>query len=197
MRAQHEMRRQRLREYLVFRVKLIEFLDIVGLWRLLKERSVSSKTPVPRTCRDFADSLRTPLLSWFALFIDKNGMNVIELWKELFPSHSAEIDAAWNRMKPAWDILRTFRDRAGFHGDKPLRFFNARREILVRQNRELIDQALVEFQKLQVKILAAESSELRDLPQAVDEFLTELETDHGHSHYNRQEFKRYLMIPGN
>jgi hypothetical protein len=191
-RAMTEMRKRALREYLVFRVKAIEMLDIGAVRQNAAAGSLSIQNPVGRRPSDFADSLRTPHLSWFALLIDKNGMDVIKLWSDLFPSHKQEIKETWNRIKPAWDVIRTFRNRAGFHADKPKLFFKARHEVIAQQQR--IREAIEDFQKLFRTILKAEASELPDLPQAVDEFLDELEAEH-HSSFNRQEFKRYLMIP--
>ncbi len=190
----HEMRRHALRRYVVFRVKAIEFLDIGALWQSLNKNEFCPKTPVGRTTNDFADSLRTVQLSWFALFVDKSrdGLNVIELWKQLFPKHRVGIESAWQRMKPAWDILREFRDRAGFHADNPVKFFNARRRILLEN--QLVTEALKEFEHLFKTLLNAEATELPELEQAVDSLLDELEGDHGHK-YNRSEFKRYLIIP--
>lgn len=187
---QFEERKQELRQYLVFRVKLIEFLDTAALWMQLTNGRVRP-TPAQRKPSDFADSLRTSLLGWLALFVDKNGMNVIELWKKLFPNRREEIEQSWQRIKPAWDILRRSRDKAAFHADKPRAFFDARRKI--QQNGNMIMQALKEFQKLQQAILNAESAELADFPAAVNIFLDELEAA-GHR-YNRAEFKRYLLIP--
>jgi hypothetical protein len=191
--VQHEMRKHALRRYLVFRVKVIEFLDIVALWHDLTQGRPWPHVPASRKPRDFADSLRTVLLSWFALFIDKSkdGMDVIELWKQLFPSRRTQIEGAWCRMKPAWDILRTFRDRAGFHADKPVAFFKARREILMQQ--KTVMAALREFQRLLGSLLRAEATELPDFRGAVDEFLDELESDL-RSRFNRGEFTRYLML---
>ncbi len=148
MSVQHEMRKHALRRYLVFRVKVIEFLDIAALWQDLTRGNLCPHAPAGRKSKDFADSLRTVLLSWFALFVDKtkDGMNVIELWKELFPKRKTQIEEAWDRMKPAWDILRTFRNKAGFHADRPLAFFKARREILIQQ--KTVMMALEEFQRL-------------------------------------------------
>lgn len=190
----HEMRKHALRRYVVFRVKAIEFLDIAALRQSLKKGEVCPPTPVGRTSGDFADSLRTIQLSWFAVFVDKSkdGMNVIELWKELFPNHKTRIEQAWDRMKTAWDTLRMFRDRAGFHADKPLAFFKARWEILVQQ--QTVQVALDEFEQLFKFLLKAESVELPDVEDALDCLLDELERDHQHR-YKRNEFKRYLMVP--
>ncbi|MGB6482851.1 MAG: hypothetical protein WBE86_05120 [Candidatus Acidiferrales bacterium] len=186
-----EMRKHALRRYLVFRVKLIEFLDMAGLWELLRQNQLQPQNSVGRQPKDFTDSLQTVLLSWFALFVDKNGMNVIELWKELFPNRNEEIEQSWQRMAPTWKVIRQFRDKAGFHADKPRAFFNARSK--KSRNWQMISDALAEFQKLQGAILKAESTELADFPAAVDAFLDELETA-GHK-YDRAGFKRYLMIP--
>ena len=73
-----------LRRYIVFRVKAIEFLDLNGLHQGLMNGNIKPYPPF-RTAVDMAGSLRTVLLSWLALFVDKNGMNVVELWKEVFP----------------------------------------------------------------------------------------------------------------
>lgn len=192
--SEHEMRKHALRRYVVFRVKAMEFLDIATLRQALKAKEFCPRTPVNRTSNDFADSLRTVQLSWFALFVDKShdGLNVIELWKELFPKHRQAIQDAWTRMAPAWDVLREFRDRAGFHADKPPRFFNARRRVLL-ENR-LVTGALNEFEQLFKILLNAEGTELPELEQAVDSLLDELEGEHGHK-YDRSEFKRYLILP--
>jgi hypothetical protein len=128
-----------------------------------------------------------------ALFIDKSkdGMDVIPLWKELFPHLRHDIETAWIRMEPAWNLIRSFRDRAGFHADKPNLFFHARSAVLT--NQELVTKALDEFEKLQRKVLAAESNTLPDFEEVVDALLDELEAKDGHK-YQRNEFKRYLMI---
>jgi hypothetical protein len=189
-----EMRKHALRRYIVYRVKAVEFLDLGALRRGLESGDFCPRTPVNRISTDFVESLRTVQLSWFAIFVDKSkdGMDVIKLWKELFPNHRHQIEEAWNRMKPAWDVLRRFRDKAGFHADKPLAFFKARREIPRQQ--QTITGALREFDQLSKLILRAEATELPDLEDAVDDLLDELEAGHEY-HYKRNEFKRYLMIP--
>jgi hypothetical protein len=190
----HEMRKHALRRYLVFRIKLMEFLDIDAMRQGLEKNEFLPRTPVNRITTDFIAALRTAEISWFAIFIDqtRNGTNVLDLWKELFPQHTTEIDTAWAQMKPAWVFVRKFRDEAGFHSGKPTAFFNARADILVQ--RKLIDPALEEFKNLLGKMLRAEKTELADWEKAVDELLDEQEAAHGFQ-YKRDEFKKYLMIP--
>jgi hypothetical protein len=189
-----EMRKAYLRRYLVYRMKVIEFFDLAAISQALLSGQITIQTRVGRRKEDFVAGLRTVQVSWMALFIDKSkdGMDVIPLWKELFPSLGAEIDETWKQMEPAWDLIRTFRDKAGFHADKPMSFLRARVDIIA--NRDMVTKALVEFEKLQRKILHSEGSTLPDLEAALDDLLGELETQEKHK-FKRADWKRYLMIP--
>ena len=182
------MRSDALRRYLVFRIKVIEMLDIMVVRQAALDGNLAVAGRLPK---DFVDSLYTPFVSWFALLVDKNGMDVIKLWRELFPKHRKEIDSTWARIKPAWEIIRRFRDKAGFHADRPRAFFRARFEVIEHQQK--LARALDDFQKLLNTIFDAETAELPDFEKAVGEFLDEMETEH-HRKYNRAKFKRYLMI---
>jgi hypothetical protein len=189
-----DMRKAALRRYLVLRVKLIEFFDIGALRQGLEAQQFTVTTPVGRISSDFAASLRTVQLSWFAVLVDKSkgGMDAIKLWSELFPKHKTQIQEVWARIEPTWNIIRTFRDKAGFHADKPLAFFKARNDVLAHQ--QALAAAMEEFRVLLGIILRAEAEELPDLEQAVDDFLDELEVEL-QIQYDRTQFKRYLIIP--
>ncbi len=188
------LRKAFLRRYIVYRVKAIEFFDLSAIRQGLMANKMTVPTPVGRTNEDFVAGLRTVLLSWMALFIDKSkdGMDVIPMWRELFPQLSTDIDEAWKQMEPAWETIRTFRDRAGFHADKPTKFFGARSGVIA--DHAAVTKALEEFEKLQRKILKAEGSTLPDLETVLDALLDELEMGENYK-YKRAEFKRYLMIP--
>src|SRR5258708_37956601 len=134
-------RQNALRSYLIFRIKAMEFLDILGLFnclranRMRQDELAAVKAQVPqglvplisflafRPPQYSADSLKTVAVSWFALFIDKNGMDAIKVWSQVFPAHASKVQAAWKKMESSWQILRTFRNRAGFHSDEPMKFF--------------------------------------------------------------------------
>ena len=88
------------------------------------------------------------------------------------------------------DNLVEFRNRAGFHADKPRKFFDARRKL--RQS-DKVEPALLEFEKLFRFCLGAEAKELPELEAALDSMLDEFEKEHG-TKYQRQQFKAYLMI---
>jgi hypothetical protein len=188
-----EMRKHALRRYLVFRVKVIEFFDIGALRQGLNAQQFAVPSPVGRISSDFAAGLRTVQLSWFALLVDKSkdGLDAINLWSGLFPKHKTQIQEVWARIEPTWNIIRAFRDKAGFHADKPTAFFKARNDVL--RQKEAVAAAIEEFRQLLGVILKAEAEELPDLGQAVDDFLDELEGKL-QARYDRAEFKRYLML---
>ena len=89
-------------------------------------------------------------------------------------------------------ILREFRDRAGFHADKPIRFFGARYKL--RSEWTKVDVALKEFEELLRFFLKAEEKELPELDRALDALLDDLEKEHAGSTFQREQFKAYLMI---
>ena len=95
-------------------------------------------------------------------------------------------------MAPTWPILRDFRNRAGFHADKPHKYFGARHRL--RSEIKQVEAALLEFEKLFRFFLKAEQTELPELEEALDALLDELEKAHG-STFKREQFKAYMMIP--
>src|SRR5260370_25682520 len=75
-----EMRKAALRRYVVFRIKAVEFLDLNILRQTLRGNQINP-SPVVRLPIFMSNSVRTVVLSWFALFFHKNGLNVLDLWK--------------------------------------------------------------------------------------------------------------------
>lgn len=207
-----EARKNALRKYVVFRIKAIEFLDLLSLYNCLRanrmrreELLAASQQVAPgltpllsllayRPPQFVADSVKAVVVSWFVLFIDKNGMDAIKLWCQVFPQHAAKTQAAWRRMEPAWGVLREFRNRAGFHADAPAKFFGAR--VRFRKEWSTVEAALKEFETLFKFLLKAEEKELgRELEPTLDSLLDDLEKQHAGTRFQRAQFKAYLMIP--
>jgi hypothetical protein len=187
-----EMRKHALRRYIVFRIKAIEFLDLNALRNVLQQNRIDPM-PQVRPPQFMSDSVRTVVLSWFALFIDKTqgGMDVTKLWTALFPQHKNRVAESLARMQPGLDAIREFRDRAGFHADKPLKYFGARNRIQVE--RKAVDAAVREFVELLKFFLNKEVEELPELEAAHDSLLDELERKHKRP-YEREQFKAYVMV---
>jgi hypothetical protein len=125
---------------------------------------------------DFSQSVRTATISWFATMVDQSrgGLDVFDLWRQLFPKHRREIDQVWAKVEPQWKYIRDFRDKVGFHADTPLNFFRARSESY--QHQAQIAKALQGFIGLAVKFLQIEDKELPDFVPEVEGCLLDLES---------------------
>jgi hypothetical protein len=184
------MRKDALRRYAVYRIKVMEFLDLNALRDGLLKGQINYAGQL-RPPIFMAQSVRTVILSYFALFVDKNGMNVIELWKELFPNHKQLVEEVWGRIEPEWKTIREFRDRAGFHADKPMKFFAARYKV---NKSTTLDKAVGEFIALVRFFLKAEDrGELPDFEEELDSLLKDLEAAQPEK-YQREQFRAYIML---
>ena len=167
----------------------MEFFDVGALRQELWSERMRSPSEL-RGGKHLAESLRTIQISYLALFIDKNGMNVFNLWNALFPDASAEIERVRACIEAPWTIIRTFRNKAGFHADAPESFFRARREVL--GNASVVNPAIVELERL-AKALLRREKDLNDLSGELDRMLNEFEPQSG----SRQlrALKQYLLLP--
>jgi hypothetical protein len=90
--------------------------------------------------------------------------------------------------------VRAFRDRAGFHADKPRLFFEARGDVIAQIDD--VVTAIYRFEQLFRTLLKAEASELPELGAVVDEFLDELDSGGIRYEQPRQQFKtHYMFLP--
>jgi hypothetical protein len=187
-----QMRKDALRRYVVFRMKLAEFHDLMVLYMSISNGKCLDPASV-RQPLQLQTSLRTVAISFFALFIEKNkdGLDVIPLWKCLFPCIADEIDATVERMAPGLQVIRAFRDKAGFHADRPGAFFAARYDLLTDPTALAAADLFLE---LCIRIVRLEPVELPDLGETLEELLDDLDQQHPERTADRQVFKAYLMM---
>jgi len=173
-------------------MKLIELLHFNILWVTLNRERFVPENVMSHDGRDFSHSVRTAAVSWFSTIVDQSqdGLNVFDLWRQLFPKHRAEIDRVWDEIQPHWKAVKQFRDRCGFHADTPKRYFLAKQGIRPPE----IARAIQKFLDLATFFLKREDEELPDFVPEVEAFLLdfELETDH---RFKRDSFKRMLILP--
>jgi len=187
------MRKDALRRYMLYRMKSLELLHLYLIYGDLTEHGHIPPNELGHQGRDFADSVRTVLISWLATFVDQSqdGMNVFDLWRLLFPKHRDEIERVWNELEPQMELIKNFRDRVGFHADTPLRFFAARDRISGRNPK--LAAALKSFMGLQILLFRQEDEELPDFVPTAEELLLDVELKLNVS-VNRDWFKRALIL---
>lgn len=192
MKGGQRMRKDALRRYMVYRMKLLELNHLHLLWAALAEGYAPNNRMGQKGC-DFAETVRTAALSWFVTLVDKrDGLNVFDLWRSLFPKDRAKVDAAWAAVEPQWKYLRDFRNKVGFHADKPLNFYRAQADIFEHQ--EEIEKAVQAFLTLADEFRKREDKELPDFVPEVEECLLDVEAALSIS-VDRSWFRRALILP--
>jgi len=188
-----KMRKDALRRYFIYRMKLIELFHFNLLWVALDKNKFVPENVMGHEGRDFSHSVRTASLSWFCTIVDQSneGLNVFDLWRQLFPKHRTKIDRVWNEVKPHWRILREFRDKCGFHADTPRRYFAAKQKVLEKPQ---VAKAVQTFLDLAVFFIRKEPEELPDFVPEVEGFLLDFELEF-RMRVNRDSFKRLLILP--
>jgi hypothetical protein len=193
MKRGQRMRKDALRRYLIYRMKLTELLHLHLLWCALQEDKFVPKNILGHDGQDFALSVRTVVLGWLCTILDQSsdGLNVFDLWRLLFPKHRKKIENAWSEIAPHWGALREFRDKCGFHADTPRHYFAARQSVL---DNPQAAKAVQDFLRLAIFFLRKENEELPDFVPAVEEFLLDFELESGAS-LKREFFKRSGILP--
>jgi hypothetical protein len=193
MTGAEQLRRDALRRYFVFRMKLIELFHFHLLFSALADEKFVPENIMEHEGRDFAYSVRTALLSWYCTIVDRTdgGLNIFYVWRELFPNHRDEIEKVRAKVEPDWEILKNFRDKCGFHADTPRNYFLAKQRLL--DNLQVVE-SMQEFLDLAKKLIKLEDAELIDFVPVVETALLDFELE-GIFRVNRNAMKRLLILP--
>lgn len=115
-------RKDALDQLIICRQRLAEALHLVTLWDDLRNKKITPTLNATETPEDYLETLRTAFLGWLASLIDKtkDAIDVFDVWLALFPAEQGEITRVWQENKPAFELLRDFRNTTGFHGNKSL-----------------------------------------------------------------------------
>lgn len=189
-----EMRRDALRRYFVFRMKLVELFHLHLLFTALADEKFIPENVMGHEGRNFAETVRTALLSWYCTIVDrtKGGLDVFNVWRELFPNHRDEIEQLRVKVEPDWEVLKTFRDKCGFHADTPRAYFLARQKVL--ENIQVVN-SMQDFLDLAKKLIQLEDTELTDFVPEVEAFLLDFELEPGNPSVNRNAMRKLLILP--
>jgi hypothetical protein len=188
-----QLRKADLKRYVIYRMKSMELLHFYLLLFDLNDSGHCPENILGHDGRMFASSMRTVAISWLATFVDqsRDGMNVFDLWRRLFPKHKEEIDRVWLQLEPQLEIIKNFRDRVGFHADTPLRYFAARDKI--RGDNPDLQAAMDSFMRLEIALYNYEDEELPDFVSVAEELLLDVELQLN-INIDREWFKQALIL---
>lgn len=194
MTVAEQLRRDALRRYFIFRLKLVELFHLHLVWASLADDKFTPENVMDHSGRDFAESIRTAYLSWYCTIVDRTlgGLNVFNVWLELFPRHRDEIERVRDEVEPHLGVLRNFRDKCGFHADTPRNYFLAKQRVL---DNPQTASAVQDFLDLAKKIILLEETELPEFVPEVETFMLDFELEPGNRSINRHAMKRLLILP--
>jgi hypothetical protein len=189
-----KLRRDDLKRYVIYRMKSLELLHFYLLLKDLNESGHCPENGLNHDARMFASSVRTVAVSWLATYVDqsRNGMNVFDLWRRLFPKYEKEIDRVWEKLEPQLKLIENFRNKVGFHAGSPMQYFAARDKI--RGMNPQLEAAMDAFMDLQMLMYKHEEEELPDFFSAAEDLLLDVELELKIS-VDREWFKQALILP--
>ena len=140
--------------YLVFRMKLNELMHLHYLiYHLLDGGCGNAIDGVDPG--DMANTVRTCAMAWFCTFLDRNGLNIFDLWKKMFPQYARRLALYRALLERDLVRLRAFRNRSAFHAEPYFRKFLEPRVEMQEHSKEDVE-ALRRFFKLAIFLLNRE-----------------------------------------
>ena len=163
------------RQYVVFHLKLIEVLHLTLLSVHLRDTGTYPPNVLGHGVTEFQETLLGATINAFMSIADKQtSTNARAIWKQLYPKHAKAIDRVWNRrISSGESLMKSYRDRAGVHGDAPYKYFAAKLGLL--SNTEQVLDALDAFHGLSVCLLKRLRKELPELSSEIEKTLLDIE----------------------
>ncbi len=162
-------REEALEEYIVYRKRLRELLDLAQIARDIKEGKYQPRDLRGRGPDRFSHAVGNALVGLFASLIDpqEHALNVFDVWVVLFPEKKDRITETWKTVEPHVQLIRDYRNDIVCHANK-----NLRRQAQTYLNYHKHFRQIVEAMQ-KVSHLAAEL--LRDEPSALPKLRSEME----------------------
>ena len=170
-----EERALAVRQYIVFRVKIIELLHLMLLSFQLSETRVCPVNVMGHGIDRFKETLLGSCVTTFmAMSDDPKSTNIRKIWKLLYPRHAKAIDRIWNaHITPGEKTMKFFRNKAGAHGDRPQKYFEGK--IRLFTDKQQVLTALATFCGLSVCLLRRQDKEIPGLSSELEGVLLDID----------------------
>jgi hypothetical protein len=112
-----------LDEYLVYQLRVSEFLHLFQIAIDIKEKRYEPTTPIPYN--DFFATVRSAVYGWFASLIDRQNaaLNIFDVWLTLYPDEEKEIRRVWAEIEPFEEVIANYRNNVAFHANKNIKHY--------------------------------------------------------------------------
>jgi len=125
----HKLTDKQIGTYLVYRMKLNELMHLHFLLHHLLGGGCGD-TVGGIDPEIVMNTVRTCAMSWFITMLDRNGVNIFDLWEKMFPQYTHRLRLYQGAIEKDLIRLRAFRNRSAFHAEPVFReFFQPRVEM--------------------------------------------------------------------
>jgi hypothetical protein len=187
MRGRKLSRKEALAEYLVYRSRTCELLQ---MFQILLDLKGKKYVPQNQFSRTPAATVQNMLVGIFASFMETNkqALNVFDVWVALYPNEEIRIEETWKKIEPYIGLVRDFRNNVSFHASRNLRGY-VKSLRAYEGNEKLIAFAMKEFGQLSTDLLRKESKALPNLWEDAGPILKEV----GLSESEIERLKDYFL----
>lgn len=175
MRQRNLSRKQALEEYIIYRKRIRELLNMAQIATDIEKGSYQPRDILGRGPGKFSETVGDTLMGLFASLLDRHkaGLNVFDVWIPLFPQMKAEIEGTWKKAEPYIQAIREYRNNVVAHANKdPALYVKAR--IQFQEKRQGIVDAMRNVLQLAANLMRQEATALPDLSAEVEQILKRL-----------------------
>ena len=123
MRHRNLSRDEALEEYLIYRKRVRELLDMTQISRDIRGGKYEPRDFLGRGPARFSHAVGSAIMGLFASLLDpqKAALNVFDVWLALFPERKDKINHTWELVKPHIQLIRNYRNDIACHANKSIR----------------------------------------------------------------------------
>jgi hypothetical protein len=169
MRHRNLSRDEALEEYLIYRKRVRELLDMRQISRDITGGKYKPRDFLGRGPERFSHAVGNAIMALFASLLDpqNHALNVFDVWLALFPARRDKINHTWGLVKPHIQLIRNYRNDIASHANKSIR----RQAETYLNHHKYLDEVVRAMQN--VSQLAADL--MRDEPTALPNLRAETE----------------------
>jgi hypothetical protein len=172
MRGRKLTRAGAIEEYLMYQIRLFEYLQCFQVVSDIERGKYKPQTPLGHGANEFRSTLFNLSIGLFASLIDPQDMavNVFDVWLALYPKKEQRILDVWKKIKRHIRLISDFRNDVAFHTNKNLRRYLRTRGSFNTKKKEVLS-AMQEFWTLAAELRKEQDEALPDFAIEIDPIL--------------------------
>jgi hypothetical protein len=161
-----------LEAYLVYQIRLYEYLHCIQIFEDIKDGKYKPESRFGHGPTELSETLRTMIYGLFASLMDKQkkALDVFDVWVVLYPKREIKIIEVRKKIEPHIQLIRRFRNDVACHANKNLREYVGTRRLIDRERNE-INAAMQDFCGLAAQLITEQDEAFPDFRTAIDPHL--------------------------